>query len=248
MKKGFIGKVLIAIIIVVVLLLLLVKLSRADTFTYYNNVSVSVNTTDFNVKLSNSYYFFYYNNSNYDFNISQPIVIEFNPVVQNITYVQNITSNLSCASNNTLQVSCLCPSLSCPSIAANNCSLAPDSISSFNTKIEEGYNKAANDIVFRLEPTKLELDNLRQIADNSTQQKNVALLEANKQLEQNIRLGEVIQSERRTHDAEISSLRTERMLLFIANIIMASMVIYLLSDAYGLFDRLRNLGFRRRGW
>lgn len=246
-KKGFFGKILI-IVVIIILFLLLIKFSKADAFTYYNNITVKQNYTDFNLNLSNNFYFFYNNNSNISTLISQPIVIDFISVIQNITVVQNITTNVSCAANNTLQISCSCPSLSCPSVSASNCSLTPDSLGVFTGKIEEGYNKATNDIVFRLEATKAEVDDLRFTANNASEQKNQALLEANKQLEQNLRLGEVIQSERKTHDAELSAKNTEVKILFAFDLIMFLAVIYLLSDAYGLWDRLRNLGFRRGGY
>ena len=247
-KKGLVGKILL-IILIVIIIVLFSKFGKADVFTYYNNVTVSQNYTDFNLNLSGNFYFFYNNNSIINTFISQPIIIDFVSVIQNTTFVyQNITSNVSCAANNTLIISCSCPSLSCPSIAVSNCSIAQYSVDGLKTKIEEGYSKAATDIVFQLKPTTVELEALRAVANNATGQKNEALLEAAKQLEQNIRLGEVIQNERKTHDAEVSSLKTERTLLFAFDMVMFLAVIYLLSDAYGLWDRLRNLGFRRGGY
>ena len=177
------------IIIVMLLLLVALRLAKADAVTNIVNITIDVNSTTFLINVSNNMYTF--SNAPSVIVLQQNFTVTFNAVnvtLINQTVNQTIVSNVTC-SNASISVSCVCPQCpSLPSLLNSSCSevgldnttkseLYNHYMTNLGAKIEESSNKVAADVVFQLQPTKIQLDDCRDKAINST----VAKIEAERQ-------------------------------------------------------------------
>ena len=194
-KKAFIGKLFFIIIILIALFLLFNKLSRASSAVDIINITIKVNLSDIIVNVSNSVYTI--NNTNLTAFIQQNFTVFF---AENTTINQTIiTTNITCQ-NSTIKVDCGCTTIAaCPNV---NCSISEgvDLTNAtkelfFNhyqtqlqSKIEESSNKVAQDVIFKLEPSKIELEACKQSAFNSSINEQEAYRQRDQQLEVNKRL------------------------------------------------------------
>ena len=178
MFKKSLLKGLFALILLVFIFIIVLKLSKAETIIDIINVTMSINTTTIVLNISNN--IFTINNTASVVNIQQNFTIYYVAIV-NITN-QTIISNVTC-SNASISVSCSCPSCpSLPSIVNSSCSeVSLDNatktefynhyVAQLGSKIEETSNKVAQDVIFKLEPSKVQLDDCRDKAINATTQK-----------------------------------------------------------------------------
>lgn len=197
-KKGFFGKIILILLLLIFVFFMLMRLSKAETATDIINATININSSTITLNLSGVIYNF--NNSVSGYSIQQNFTYSFE---RNVT--ANVTTNIT-ITNSSVQVSCgctPCTPVACPSV---ECSL-PNGIDLSNKtkdlflttyatqlqntlqgKIEESGNKVSQDVIFKLEPSKVELENYKALSFNSSIKEQEAYRQRDQQLEVNKRL------------------------------------------------------------
>lgn len=175
-KKGLVFKLIFYIAFLIVLLFLLNKLAKAETAVNIVNITLTINSSIVSVDVSG--HLFAFNNSNITALIQQNFTVSISLNASNITIIStNATGNFTC-NNATVQVTCNCPSITCPSSISCPSEVDLSNASKelfFNhyqtelkSKIEESSNKVAQDVVFQLAPAKAQFDECKGLAVNAT--------------------------------------------------------------------------------
>lgn len=177
-KKGLFGLVKLVITIAVILIVLIVlgKYVGADSIINIVNItSTQINSS--NTVFSIGGITYYFNSSN--FTLQHNFTVSFNG--SNATIFLNTTNTTQSiiVGNGSINVTCSCPSAATYNVTTS-CSGEIDLtnstkteffnhyITSLSSKIEESSNKVAQDVIFKLEPAKAELESCRQSQLNSS--------------------------------------------------------------------------------
>lgn len=180
-KKGFIFKFLILFFLLAAMFIIFVKLSSGETIIEIVNVTLTVNSSDIAVNISDIIYQF--NNTAAVISIQQNLSVDFDSNISILSFLN--------ASNITV----VCPS----EIDLSNSTKEEffnHYITTLSGKIEESSNKVAQDVIFQLAPTKAELDDCKQLAFNASLKEQEAYRQRDKVAADNIALGSVLENTR----------------------------------------------------
>lgn len=235
-KKGLIFKLIFFIFILAIVFFLLNDFVRPETAIGIINFTIGVNSSNIIINISNTIY---------DINNTPSIIV----IQQNFTIThqinasnQTIISNITCQ-NTTIEVSCSCPVVSCPAelqcpseveLKNNTKSeLLNHYTSTVKSQIEESSNKVAQDVIFRLEPTKIELENCKQAQLNASMSEQEAYRQRDKIASDNIALAVSLGNE-----------RSEKKMLMIGGLTLIVVLVLLILSAFGtdFVDKWRGFG------
>ena len=189
-KAGLIFRLIVVTVAILAVFATCSKFSKAETSNAIANVTITANSTNVIINFSNIIY--YFNSTNFTSSLSQNFPVDYQVNVTNVTVVTNVT-----CTNSTFSVSCSCPSVvSCPAVSCNvsgevdlnnatKTEFYNHYITNLGTKIEESSNKAAQDIIFKLEPTKAEIEGCKQTAFNASIRQNEAERQRDEQTKNN---------------------------------------------------------------
>lgn len=236
-NAGILSKFLLLLIVLLAISVLLIKTALADSAVNSVNVTLIINSTSIIINVSNSLY--ETANTPSVFVIQQNFTVYFFSNTTNITFVnQTATTNITC-NNTTISLSCSCPS--CPSVNANCTSASEVSlnnetkteffnhyITSLGAKIEESSNKVSQDILFKLEPTKAQLEECKQFAFNSSLKEQEAYRLRDKFASDNIALTTSLENER----SEKKTLQVVALAFLIVGVII-------ILSLYGFWERAK---------
>ena len=218
-KKGLVFKLLLVVFIIIVILVLFVKLSRAETASINNsiNVTLKVNSSDIIVNVSNSIYQFANSPSIVEIQQGQLIYFDVNYSIINNTIFQNGSVFVNYSVN--------CPSEIDLSNATKE-EFFNHYITQLSAKIEESGNKISQDVLFKLEPTKVQLDDCKNAAFNASLKEQEAYTQRDKIAADNIALGSVLENE-----------RSEKKTLQIVALSFVALIVISVSVYLGIWER-----------
>ena len=203
-KKGLFGlmKLIITLALIIMFFVVLGKYSKGETAINIVNVTVT-QTNSSNTTLLVGGILYYFNSSNFTLQHNFTVFFENVTVFVNTT---NITQSVI-ISNGSVNVTCNCPPATTYNVTTS-CSGEIDLTNSTKTeffnhymtglseKIEESGNKVAQDVIFKLEPAKAELEGCRQSQLNSSIKEQEALRQRDSIASDNLAISNLYNSEK----------------------------------------------------
>lgn len=238
-KKAGLIKFVLFIAILIVLFIMLNKLANAQAINIVNITVSLTNSSDLILGVGGVNY--YFNDSIFNFSLQHNFTVSFDNITANIT--NNITTTII-VNNGTINVTCNCPVPSCSPTYNVSCSgeidlrnetkeqLINGYTSLFSTKIEESGNKIAQDIIFKLQPAQVEIENCRSSAFNASLLKTEAERQRDAQAANNLAITGIYEG-----------CRSEKRWLEVIGLAMVLMFVLFLVNVYGqdFLDGMRNL-------